>query len=76
MGELLFLQEKETLNFSEGVGEEHPMLKWNEHAGGVTLADPKYPPSRRERERAADRIEQSGKPAERCRPDDSRSGGI
>ena len=52
------------------------MLKWSEHAGGGALADPKYPSSRRERERAADCTEQSGKPAERRRPDDSRSGGI
>ena len=33
----------------------------------MQVADPQYPPSRRERERAADRIE---------RPDDSRSGDI
>ena len=52
------------------------MLKWCEHAGGGALADPKYNLSRRERERAADRIAQSGKPSERRRPDDSRSGGI
>ena len=52
------------------------MLKWSEHAGGGALTDPKYFPSRRERERAADRIEPGGKQAERRRPDDSRSNGI
>ena len=57
-----------TLNVSKGVEEERPMLKWN--ASGA-LADPKYPSSRR-----ADRSEQSGKPRERRRSDDSRSGGI
>ena len=52
------------------------MLKWSEHAGGGALTDPKYNPSRRERERAADRMEHTGKPAERRRSDDSRSGSI
>ena len=27
-------KKKKALNVSKGVGEEHPMLKWSEHAGG------------------------------------------
>ncbi len=69
-------KKRKALNVSKGVGEEHPMLKWNEHAGGGALIDPKYTASRRERERAAERVEQSGKPSGRRRPDDSRSCGI
>ena len=40
-------KKKKAFNVSKGVGEEHQMLKWSEHAGGGALADPKYPPSRR-----------------------------
>ena len=76
MGELLFLQEKEGPYCFKGGGEEHPMLKWSKHAGGGALTDPMYTGSRRERERTAERVEQNGKPSERRRPDDSRSGGI
>ena len=67
-------KKKKALNASKGVGEEHPMLKWSEYAGGGALADPKYNGSRREREKAAERLEQSGKPSERRRADDSRGG--
>ena len=67
-------KKKKALNVSKGVGEEHPMLKWSEYAGGGALADPKYNGSRREREKAAERLEQSGKPSERRRADDSRGG--
>ncbi len=50
-------KKKKALNVSKGVGEEHPVLKWSEHAGGGALTDPKYTGSRRERERAAERLE-------------------
>ena len=41
-------KKKKALNVSKGVGEEHPLLKWSEHAGCGALADPKYPLSRRD----------------------------
>ena len=46
-------KKKKALNVSKGVGEEYPVLKWSEHAGGGALTDPKYT-SRREREKAAE----------------------
>ncbi len=42
MGELPILHEKESFQCVEGVGEEHPMLKWSEHAGGGAHVDAKY----------------------------------
>ncbi len=55
-------KKKKALNASKVVGEEHPVLKWSEHAGSRVLADAKYPSSRKEREWAEER----GNPAERC----------
>ena len=47
MGELPILHEKESFQCVKGVVEEHPLLKWSEHAGGGALADVKYPSSRK-----------------------------